>query len=117
MYVMSVREPSNFFSHREFSLIPGNQETTSNLSKLHRHDLVCVQGDIIANSSPQKHIALNSLKVIEPQAQPEGYAPYSRQADLPEKLKEQISKYKEVAASILIVKPLTDAANTKSLCT
>ncbi|MEM8677061.1 MAG: hypothetical protein AAGF83_24885 [Cyanobacteria bacterium P01_G01_bin.67] len=98
MYVMSVREPDNFFSHREFSLIPEDPQAKETLSQLHRHDLVCVQGDLIANPSPQKHIAINSIQVLEPWAQPEGLAPYERQTDLPAELKEQTSLIGKVHA-------------------
>ena len=91
MFVMSVREPNNFFSHREFSLLPQDTETVNTLGQSHRHDLVCVRGEIIANPSPQKHIALNSIEIIEPWQQPEGFEPYARQGDLPQELQEQTS--------------------------
>jgi len=91
MFVMSVREPTNFFSHREFSLIPQDAAAQTVLKQLNRHDLVCVQGDLIANPSPQKHIALNSIKVLQPWEQPEGFTPYERQTDIPAELKEQNS--------------------------
>ena len=91
MFVMAVREPNNFFSHREFSLIPSSESTTNTLSQLNRHDLVCVQGNIIANFSPQKHIALNSVRVLEKWQQPKSFEPYQRQTDLPVELKEQTS--------------------------
>ena len=91
MFMMSVREPNNFFSHREFSLIAQNSATKKVLNNLHRHDLVCIQGDLITNPSPQKHIALNSIQVLEPWAQPKGFSPYERQTDIPTELKEQTS--------------------------
>ena len=87
MFVMAVREPDNFFSHREFSLIPQGEAVQNTLDRLHRHDLVCVRGDIIANPSPQKHIALKAIEVIEPWTQPE-VAPYER-TGVPEELTEQ----------------------------
>ena len=90
MYVMSVREPDNFFSHREFSLIPKDKETANTLAKLNRHDLVCIGGELISNPSPQKHITLNSVKILEPWQQPEGFEPYQRQTDIPQ-LQEQTS--------------------------
>ena len=90
MFVMAVREPDNFFSHREFSLIPQSEADRNTLDKLNRHDLVCVRGDIIANPSPQKHIALDEVKVIEPWAQPKGFAPYER-TGIPKELEEQTS--------------------------
>lgn len=91
MYVMAVREPTDFFSHREFSLIAKDRETKETLNQLNRHDIVCIQGEFIANPSPQKHIALNSIQVIEPWAQPEGFAPYERQTNIPAELKKQTS--------------------------
>ena len=91
MYVMSVREPNNFFSHREFSLIPQDPSTADTLNQLNRHDLVCVRGEAVANPSPQQHIRLSSVQIIEPWQQPEGFEPYARQIDLPEELKEQTS--------------------------
>ena len=90
MFVMSVREPNNFFSHREFSLIPTSNQTSNILDRLNRHDLVCVRGDLMANPSPQKHITLNAIQVLEEWEQP-AFPPYERQADLPETLKEQTS--------------------------
>ncbi|MGL6342933.1 MAG: hypothetical protein ACRC80_27810 [Waterburya sp.] len=77
MYVMSVREPNDFFSHREFSLLP-NPAISDTLKQLNRHDLVCIQGNLIPNPSPQKHIAVNSLQVLEPWAQPGKFEPYQR---------------------------------------
>lgn len=97
MFVMAVREPDNFFSHREFSLIPQDEATQNTLNQLNRHDLVCVRGDIIANPSPQKHIALNSIEVIEPWPQPEGFTPY-KGTGIPEELKEQTNLIGKVHA-------------------
>lgn len=91
MYVMSVREPDNFFNHRQFSLIPKDPETANTLAQLNRHDLVCIGGEILANPSPQKHITLNSIKILESWQQPEGFEPYQRQTDIPQELQEQTS--------------------------
>ncbi|MCC0177626.1 hypothetical protein I4641_11615 [Waterburya agarophytonicola K14] len=91
MFVMSVREPDNFFNHREFSLLAENLETIDTLKKINRHDLVCVGGNIITNSSPQVHIKVSSIQVLEPWQQPKGFAPYKRQHNLLQELKEQNS--------------------------
>ena len=98
MFVMAVREPDNFFSHREFSLISADESTSNTLGQLNRHDLVCVKGNIIANPSPQKHIALSSVKLLEAWQQPDGFAPYERQVELPEKLRKQTSLIGKVHA-------------------
>ena len=89
MFVMSVREPDNFFSHREFSLLANNQDTLDTLKQTNRHDRVCIQGKLIANPSPQKHLAVNSIKVLESWSQLEGFTPYERQVDLPAELQDR----------------------------
>ena len=96
-FVMSVREANNFFSHREFSLIP-DKKAIAILNKVNRHDLVCVRGDLIANPSPQAHVMVSSVKVLEPWQQPEGFTPYERQTDLPAEIKEQTSFIGQVHA-------------------
>ena len=91
MFVMSVREPDNFFSHREFSLLASNREVSDTLTNLNRHDLVCISGDIIPNPSPQKHIAIKSLQILESWAQPKGFTPYERTTDIPAELSDKNS--------------------------
>ncbi|MEL6578989.1 MAG: hypothetical protein AAFQ14_04505 [Cyanobacteria bacterium J06621_12] len=100
MFVMAVREPTNFFSHREFSLIPRDTSTSKALSQLNRHDLVCIKGDLINNPSPQKHITLKSVQVLEEWSQPEGFEPYKRQVDLPGELTERTSLIGKVHAMV-----------------
>lgn len=91
MYVISVREPNNFFSHREFSLLAKDQAIIDTLNQVNRHDRICIQGNLITNPSPQEHITVNSLKILEPWTQPEGFTPYERQVDLPRELQNQTS--------------------------
>lgn len=98
MFVMAVREPTNFFSHREFSLIPQDESTQETLNSLNRHDLVCVRGDLLANPSPQQHITLDSVRILEPWTQPEGFAPYERATALPSELKAQTNLVGKVHA-------------------
>ena len=86
MFVLSVREPNNFFSHREFSLLANDPKSVDTLSQVNRHDEVCIQGNLIANPSPQQHIAVNSIQVVESWSQPKGLIPYERQ--IPAELKQ-----------------------------
>ena len=99
MYLISVREPDNFFGHREFSLIAEDDSSSEILNQANRHDLVCIQGKILPNPSPQKHIKLNSIRILESWKQPEGFNSYEREiADIPERLKHQTSLIGEVHA-------------------
>ena len=97
VFVLSVREPDNFFSHREFSLIP-DKKAIATLARANRHDLVCVRGDLIANPSPQPHVTVSSAKILEPWQQPEGFAPYQRQTNLADEIKEQTNLVGKVHA-------------------
>lgn len=99
MYLISVREPENFFSHREFSLIAEDNSNSDLLNQAKRHDLVCIQGKILPNPSPQKHIKLDSIKILETWKQSENFSDYERKiADLPEQLTQQTSLIGKVHA-------------------
>ncbi len=106
MFIMSVREPENFFNHREFSLLPNDRETSSILNQVNRHDLVCVQGNFINNPSPQKHIAVKSIKVLESWSGLDDYPEYERELSFPSELIDNDSltaKVHAVNEQILVV--------------
>lgn len=98
LFVLSVREPKDFFSHREFSLLAKNQATFETLKQLKRHDRVCIQGKIINNPSPQPHIEVSSLQILEPWSPPTGFSPYQRETNLPAELKQHNSLIGKVHA-------------------
>lgn len=87
MFVLSVRDPDNFFKFQHFSVIPGNRQTQETLKEVNRHDQVCLQGKLIKNPSPQPHIVVQSAVVTESWDGLAGYKDYEYQADLPEDLK------------------------------
>ena len=89
LYVLSVREPTNFFSHVEYSLL--SQGNTESFQTLARHDLVCVQGEILPNPSPQSHIAVTSLQSLETWSGLDEFPPYQRQAGIPDELRDRNS--------------------------
>ncbi|HHP7229332.1 MAG TPA: hypothetical protein ACFCUY_00560 [Xenococcaceae cyanobacterium] len=106
MYVMSVREPENFFKHREFSLLANEPKTSKILSQVNRHDLVCVQGSLIDNPSPQQHIAVKSLKILEKWSGLADYPEYERELSLPTELINQdnlIAKVHAIYEQILVI--------------
>ncbi|WP_193789869.1 hypothetical protein [Synechococcus sp. PCC 7336] len=86
LYVMSVQEPENFFNRREFSLLARNGEIQTKLSQISRHDRVCVQGSFIPNPSPQKHILVNAIQVLESWSGLDGFPAYERGANIPAEL-------------------------------
>ena len=89
MVVLSVREANNFFNHREFSLLAGNDEVQASMDQLHRHDQICIQGDVITNPSPQSHVVVTSLEVMEPWTGLDEHPEYDYEAGIPEELMSQ----------------------------
>ncbi|NET48082.1 MAG: hypothetical protein F6K09_05005 [Merismopedia sp. SIO2A8] len=98
MVVLSVREPNNFFAHREFSLIADDEELQTALATLHRHDQVCINGEILANPSPQMHIAVSSIEVMEPWTGLDDYPDYDYDTEVPDELANQSSVIAKVHA-------------------
>lgn len=82
-FVLSVRDPQNFFSHAEFSLIPDNASVRTALSRLHRHDQVCIQGKFIENPSPQKHLVVKAVQLQDTWTSPEATTLGEWKAELP----------------------------------
>ena len=91
LYVLSIREPNDFFSHTEYSLIPESTAETARLQQLARHDLVCVQGSILSNPSPQQHILVSSLQTLDTWTGLDGFPQYEREEGIPDELQEQDS--------------------------
>ncbi|MEA5537103.1 hypothetical protein, partial [Crocosphaera sp. XPORK-15E] len=89
LYVLSVREPDNFFEFRHFSLISANKKTQETLGKVKRHDQVCLKGKLIDNPSPQPHILVESATIRESWSGLEGYEKYKYEATIPEELKDK----------------------------
>lgn len=84
LYVLSVREPDNFFEFRHFSLISANHKTREILGKAKRHDQVCLRGKLMDNPSPQPHILVESAKIMESYSGLEDYEKYQYQTTIPE---------------------------------
>ncbi len=88
MTVLSVREPENFFNHREFSLIAANAEVQQALADVSRHDRVCVHGLVLENPSPQPHLLIDEVTVLEAWQGLAEYPKYEYQVDLPKDLQD-----------------------------
>ncbi|MGK7888771.1 MAG: hypothetical protein AB4042_05510 [Leptolyngbyaceae cyanobacterium] len=86
MAVLSVRDPNNFFSHQEFSLLSRDRDVQTKLDQLHRHDQVCVQGRMVDHSSPQQHVLVESLEVMDAWTELNDYPAYEYEAGVPEEL-------------------------------
>lgn len=98
LYVLSVREPDNFFNFRHFSLIAADEETQTTLAQMQRHDQVCVTGKLIENPSPQPHILVQSAKMLDSWNGLDAYGDYQYQANIPEELQQQTALVGKVHA-------------------
>ena len=86
-YVFTFRDPSDFFNHAEFSVLPTNQTVKDVLLKANRHDEVLLFGKLGTNPSSQKHLVIDSIKVIAPFDPGITVPARHREAKLPDDLK------------------------------
>ncbi len=91
LFVLSVRNPQNFFDHREFSLVADQENITNNLATLKRHDQVCIKGHFLRNTGSQKHILVEDLKIQEVYDNGVNLDPYQRDVNIPQELTENTS--------------------------
>ena len=87
VFVLTVRDPENFFNAIQYSLVSRNRRVNRTLSSLHRHDRICVTGELLANPSPQNHILVKQLQVLESRTSERNIPAYDREIELPAALK------------------------------
>lgn len=84
-YVVTVRDPRDFFIHEEVTLIATTPAAKATLANLNRHDKIIVKGEFADNPSPQKHILAHDIQVAEKRQS--NLPPFSRTAKLPDDLR------------------------------
>jgi hypothetical protein len=87
LYVLTYRNPKDFFDFIEVSLIPANSEVSALLAGLHRHDRVRIKGQLLDNPSPQPHVELSSLEVVKRYESTPAMPAYTYNADIPADLR------------------------------
>ena len=87
LFLMTVRDPNNFFQAINYSLVPENAKVLETLNSLNRHDRICLKGEFLTNPSPQKHIHVKKISVFESWPQPKNLSDYEREVKLPLALK------------------------------
>lgn len=63
VYALTVRDPNNFFVHKEFPLIWDNDVVAAEFKKLKRHQSVRIFGDVIDNNAPITHIVVTKFQI------------------------------------------------------
>jgi hypothetical protein len=87
LYVLTYRNPENFFEFVEVSLIATTPELATQLASLRRHDRVKITGTIADNRSNQTHVELGSLEVVRKYEASPAIPRYDYQASIPDDLR------------------------------
>lgn len=86
LYVFTYRAPDNFFEFVEASLVAPNDELAGALAALRRHDRVRIEGTPLDNRSPQIHVELSALEVVDEYEPAPAIPAYEYRAELPREL-------------------------------
>ncbi|HEX5046357.1 MAG TPA: hypothetical protein VFX89_04490 [Gammaproteobacteria bacterium] len=86
LYVLSYRNPKDFFDYVDVSLIAASPEVAAELAELHRHDRVRIEGSLADNRSQQRHVEVRSLDVVTKYEASPAIPPYEHQASIPDEL-------------------------------
>ena len=87
LFVFTYRNPNDFFDSVQMSLVAHDAAIEKTLAQLGRHDKVRIKGAFLKNPSPQKHINLTSLEVVQPYKPGYEMGRYPHTAKIPEELK------------------------------
>ena len=80
-----------FFEYAIFPMLPETPTVADALARVSRHDRVRIFGRYADNSSPQRHIIVTRVEVVEPWTNPYTPAPYQYEAQVPRDLLGQTS--------------------------
>ena len=63
VYALTLRDPHNFFIHKEFPLVWENDLVAAEFKSLKRHQTVRVFGDLVDNEAPLTHILVTKFQI------------------------------------------------------
>lgn len=86
LFVFSYRNPNDFFDAIQMSLLTQNEAVRATLASLSRHDKVRLKGEVIKNPSPQPHVLVTSVEIVEKWNPATTPPPYEHEG-VPEELK------------------------------
>lgn len=87
LFVFTYRTPGNFFDFVELSLTAqDDSDLQTKIATFGRHDKVLVKGSFLKNPSPQKHIKVNSISLVEKYQAPYERDAYRYEAKIPDDL-------------------------------
>jgi hypothetical protein len=87
LYVFTYRTPGSFFDFVELSLTAEDDaDLQAKIGTFSRHDKVLVKGSFLKNPSPQKHIRVRSIDLLEKYQAPIAHDVYHYETKIPEDL-------------------------------
>jgi hypothetical protein len=86
LYVFTYRNPNDFFDYIQMSLVADTPAIDAQIAVLGRHDRVLVKGSFMDNPSPQKHINVTSIQLLEKYNGKYPSEPYQYEAKIPDEL-------------------------------
>jgi hypothetical protein len=87
LYVFTYRTPGSFFDFVELSLTAeDDSDLQTKIGTFSRHDKVLVKGSFLKNPSPQKHIRVKSIELVEKYQAPIAHDAYHYETKIPEDL-------------------------------
>lgn len=93
LYVFTYRNPKDFFDYVEMSLVWDDASMLKKLATFGRHDKVLIKGEFLKNPSPQKHIKVKSIDLVQAFQNPYPMEGHSYEAKIPDDLKGKSSAH------------------------
>ena len=84
MYVLTYRNPKDFFENIQLPLTSLLPEVIATLGKIKRHQFYIVKGEFITNRAPVKHINITSLELSKDYSSDPDHMPYHYNGDVNE---------------------------------
>ena len=86
LYVLTYRNPKDFFDYVDVSLLAESPAVAAELAGLHRHDRVRIEGTLAENRSQQRHVEVRALEVLDKYDASPAIPPYEHRAAIPDEL-------------------------------
>ena len=85
-FVLTHRNPLNFFDFVMLSLVAQDEETQIALRKAERHDQVLVKGHLRSTAEAQPHVFIESIQTLEEWPNSHAYGRYRRPQGIPDEV-------------------------------
>jgi hypothetical protein len=84
LFVLTYRNPNDFFDNIQMPLTSESPEILSALNQIKRHQFYIIKGEFITNKAPIKHINITSMQLAKDYASELDHMPYQYKGDVKE---------------------------------